>query len=77
MWGKVKLARYEIPCSVTGTVPEVSKNVHFVLFGVGSIQAYRINLRVYVKIGISERGKVGTSQYGEYTLDGVGKVERG
>lgn len=48
-----------------------------VLQALASIQAYRINLTVYVKIGISERGKVGTSQYGGYTVDGVEKVGRG
>jgi hypothetical protein len=38
------------------------------LQALASAQAYRIDLRVYEQIGISERGNVGTSQQVEYTL---------
>ena len=48
-----------------------------VLKALSSIQAYRGDLRVYEQIGVSERGKVNTSQHGGYTLGGAGKVESG
>ena len=32
------------------------------LQALSSIQAYRVDLRAYEQIGVSERGKVGTSQ---------------
>ncbi len=48
-----------------------------VLQALSSIQAYRVDLRAYEQIGVSERSKVDTSQYGGYTPDGAGKVENG
>jgi hypothetical protein len=60
MWGKVKLYVMKFP---------------IVLKALSSIQAYRNDLRAYVQIGVSERSKVDTSQYGQYRLDGARKVE--
>jgi len=62
MWGKVKMDVMKYPT---------------VLQALSSIRAYRVDLRAYEQIGVSERGKVDTSQYGEYTPDGAGKVESG
>ena len=62
MWGKVKLDVMKYPIALQAQ---------------SSIQAYRNDLRAYEQIGVSERGKVDTSQHGGYTLDGAGKVESG
>jgi hypothetical protein len=62
MWGKVKMDVMKFPT---------------VLQALSSIQAYRVDLRAYEQIGVSERSNVDTSRKGGYTPDGAGKVENG
>jgi len=50
MWGKVKLDVMKFPTA---------------LQALSSIQAYRIDLKAYGQIGVSERGKVGTLPKGQ------------